>query len=182
MILKVIEKCIIFIFILLNCYYIKYVTNNWGYFYNEKLFYNEFEDLNCCTEYHKNNIDEHEHAELKVLYDLYDDFYNFKTESLGNRKTICDHGTKCVTIYKHHVDKCQQNYENGLCINLIIFKNQYDEHIENINWCHEKIQHLDSIESDMKAIILLPFVVMIVISIILLLLYKVCNNTIINNF
>ncbi|KMZ88761.1 hypothetical protein PVBG_05853 [Plasmodium vivax Brazil I] len=157
-------------------------TESHSYFELLEKFYKEFENLNYCTEYHKNNIDEHEHAELKVLYDLYDDFYKFKTESSGNRKTKCDHGTKCVTIYKQHVDKCQKKYENGLCINLIMFKNQYDEHIENMKWCHEKIQHLDSIESDIKTIILLPFVVMIVISIILLLLYKVCNNTILNNF
>ncbi|VVA00396.1 PIR protein [Plasmodium vivax] len=135
-------------------------------------FYREFDNLKECIEYHKKKINERIHGELKDLYNLYNDFNNFRTKSLDKSRQQCDHGTNIDTIYKTHVKNCKQNYKNGLCINLINFKYEYDDHRSNAKSCLNEMIYLDPIKTDTEAIILLPFVTMTLISFILIFLYK----------
>ncbi|KMZ76926.1 hypothetical protein PVIIG_06248 [Plasmodium vivax India VII] len=147
-------------------------------------FYEKLDNLKNCRKY-ETDITPEMHEKLKDLYDLYDDFNNFKTESLDDLKGTCQYGKTCVEKYNKYVQNCKSYYKNGLCMNLIYFKREYDDHITNITniaKCKHKIKYLEPIKSDLSSIILIPFVVIILISFILLFLYKVSNNTILNIF
>ncbi|KMZ91139.1 hypothetical protein PVMG_00013 [Plasmodium vivax Mauritania I] len=90
------------------------------------------------------------HKKLKDLYELYDDFNKFKDEPLVDTKETCQYGKKCVENYKKHVKDCKENYKNGLCMNLIYFKNEYDNHRTHVKSCWNDMSYLDPIKTDMS--------------------------------
>ncbi|CAG9484362.1 unnamed protein product [Plasmodium vivax] len=140
-------------------------------------FYDTVENLSYCKTY-KRDITEQMHKKLKDLYELYDDFNKFKDEPLVDTKETCQYGKKCVENYKKHVKDCKENYKNGLCMNLIYFKNEYDNHRTHVKSCWNDMSYLDPIKTDMSFSIFTVISVLSVISFVLFLLYKVCNNTI----
>ncbi|CAG9480122.1 unnamed protein product [Plasmodium vivax] len=137
-------------------------------------FYEKLDNLKDCKKYNR-DISPEMHKKLKDLYEMYDDFNKFKKESLDNLIGTCNYGITCVEKYNKYVKKCKRYYKNGLCMNLIYFKYEYDDHIKNItniSKCKHKIKNLEPIKSDLAAIISLSFVLMTLISFILLYLYK----------
>ncbi|VUZ99991.1 PIR protein [Plasmodium vivax] len=133
--------------------------------------YQKITKLGACGTY-KIEITPEIYKDLNLLYELYDDFNKFKDESLVSTKETCEHGKTCIQKYKDNAKNCHYNYKNGLCMNLINFKYEYDEHIAKMTGCKKDIENLETIKTDLEAIILLPFVTMTLISFILIFLYK----------
>ncbi|SCO70550.1 hypothetical protein PVC01_020005300 [Plasmodium vivax] len=89
-------------------------------------FYTNIQNFKVCLE-NTEDIDNDTYEELKILYELYDDFIEFKKESLMKNDEPCKHGTKCVEHYTTYAKKCKNNYNNNFCMILIDFRKEYED-------------------------------------------------------
>ncbi|KMZ82435.1 hypothetical protein PVIIG_05837 [Plasmodium vivax India VII] len=117
------------------------VSNNSGLV---KEFFGSVTNLEDCEE-SVVKIDQDKYEKLKTLYDLYDDYFKFKSESLTNGSATCKNGTKCVDLYKKQVDYCKINYNDDFCAKLIDFKKEYEKHMENLTNCGNMPRYLPTI-------------------------------------
>ncbi|KNA02157.1 variable surface protein Vir1-like protein [Plasmodium vivax North Korean] len=74
------------------------------------------------------DIDINTYEKLKILYELYDDFIEFKKESYTENAKPCRYGTICVEHYTTHAQKCKNNYNNNFCKILIDFREEYEDY------------------------------------------------------
>ncbi|SCA81850.1 VIR protein [Plasmodium vivax] len=160
------------------CYYINYwfhgeLKDSVKSSYSTLLidFYKQIRSLKAFDTY-KSEISKDKYEELKFLYELYDAFKTFKEVSSKENQVNCESINKCIQKYNAKLGECQKYYNNGLCMNLINFKYEYDDHKLKAKSCVNKMEDLEPIKSDLAARVLLPFVTMTLISFILIFLYK----------
>ncbi|KMZ96418.1 hypothetical protein PVNG_05953 [Plasmodium vivax North Korean] len=139
-----------------------------------KEFFGSVTNLEDCKIF-VDEIDQDIYEKLKTLYDLYDDFFKFKSESLTNDSATCKNGTKCVDLYKKQVDYCKINYNDDFCAKLIDFKKEYEKHMETLTNCGNMPRYLPSIGSNIATSVSIPVVAMSLISFISFISYKVLN-------
>ncbi|KMZ83416.1 hypothetical protein PVBG_06102 [Plasmodium vivax Brazil I] len=147
------------------------VSNNSGLV---KEFFGSVTNLEDCKIF-VDEIDQDIYEKLKTLYDLYDDFFKFKNESLTYGSATCNNGNICVTLYKAHVEECNKNYNNSFCMKLIDFKKEYEKHMETLTNCGNMPRYLPSIGSNIATSVSIPVVAMSLISFISFISYKVLN-------
>ncbi|SCA59869.1 VIR protein [Plasmodium vivax] len=157
----------------INYWFYEQLKSNPSFPYSSLLnkFYDTIENLDVCKLYNK-EITKSKYEELKKLYDLYEPFIKFKTETSEDQSQSCDKIKQCVNLYESYSDNCKENCYNGFCWNLIKFREEYENHRSKETRCVNDLKYLKPIKSDLEAIILMPFVVMILISFILIFLYK----------
>ncbi|VUZ99673.1 PIR protein [Plasmodium vivax] len=153
------------------CIYINYwfyekLKENEAHTYSSLLnkFYDTIDNLAVCKQYN-NDISQN-------IYDLYEPFIKFKTESTQQGFTSCEDLKKCVKLYGTYAEKCRDNYNNYFCWKLKNFREEYEDHRPNVIGCIEEMKYLEPIKSDLAATISLSFVLMTLISFILLYSYK----------
>ncbi|KMZ95648.1 hypothetical protein PVMG_05661 [Plasmodium vivax Mauritania I] len=138
-------------------------------------FYSEIEKFRGCLQY-KENIDNNTYEELKILYELYDDFIEFKKESLMKNDEPCKHGTKCVEHYTTYAKKCKNNYNNNFCMILIDFRKEYEDCKKKVKKCEDSMKYLEPIISESSSPFLISTAAMSAISVALFVSYKVITH------
>ncbi|CAI7718288.1 PIR protein [Plasmodium vivax] len=134
-------------------------------------FYREIEKFGDCLE-HMEDIDINTYEKLKILYELYDDFIEFKKESYTENAKSCEHGAKCVQLYTTHSKKCKDNYNNKFCMILIDFRKEYEDYKTKVKKCGDSMQYLEPIISDSSSPFLVSTAAMSAISVALFVSYK----------
>ncbi|SCA59974.1 VIR protein [Plasmodium vivax] len=134
-------------------------------------FYSEIEKFWDCLE-HMEDIDINTYEKLKILYELYDDFIEFKKESYTENAKSCEHGAKCVQLYTTHSKKCKDNYNNKFCMILIDFRKEYEDYKTKVKKCGDSMQYLEPIISDSSSPFLVSTAAMSAISVALFVSYK----------
>ncbi|KMZ77115.1 hypothetical protein PVIIG_05618 [Plasmodium vivax India VII] len=86
--------------------------------------------LDCIFNLYK--IDDKEFYNLKILYDLYDNFYKrIHTENSVTSDVTCENGCtykdKCANIYNDNIERCSSNTPSKFCEALKQFKLKYEE-------------------------------------------------------
>ncbi|EDL42889.1 variable surface protein Vir9-related [Plasmodium vivax] len=137
-------------------YYDMAKSNNGFPFYSSiLLFFKEFENFNDCKLYME-DIDSKQYQKIADLVQMYDDFNDFKNESITKSNNECKHGDKYYTLYQKYVGGCKENHENPFCLKLIHFREYYNEHKKDVKYCTNKLQYLTPIISDLSSTILIP--------------------------
>ncbi|KMZ89667.1 hypothetical protein PVMG_06122 [Plasmodium vivax Mauritania I] len=135
-------------------------------------FFNDIKSLNFCNK-HIEDIKKEDYDKIEKLFKLYEDFYEFKKESIDHEKNTCTHGEECVKICDQNVDICRNDYNNDFCMKLIEFKYEYDNFYTQMLICRNKFAYLRPIKGDVSVYILIAIGVMSVISLFLFILFKV---------
>ncbi|SCO65064.1 VIR protein [Plasmodium vivax] len=139
------------------------------------LFFDDFENFKDCKKYIE-DIDSEKYQKIKDLVQMYDDFNDFKNESITKINNVCNHGDKYYTLYQQHVGGCKENHENPFCLKLIHFREYYNEHKKNVKYCKHKLQYLTPIISDLSSTILIPTAAISAMSFAFLISYKEPNK------
>ncbi|SBT83523.1 PIR protein [Plasmodium ovale] len=109
---------------------------------------------------------------VKNLYDLYDLFEKF-THSTGDCYNNCECAKKCVDLYKTHLVVCYKGINQDFCNELEKFRGIYNSYMEKISICDDAIRTLPSTKSiDLQIALIIPFVIILVMSFTLFILYK----------
>ncbi|KMZ82828.1 hypothetical protein PVIIG_03643 [Plasmodium vivax India VII] len=173
-----------------SCYYVYY----WLYFdklkkkhktdndvfgiYGELLkFYKENVNNDpLCAQYLK-LIPQSTLKELNDLFNLYENFIKFKSIDYPGVNDKCSCARECVKIYREYLDKCHQGINKDLCNELEDFRNQYNEQMEKDSECPKVDKVLPSTKRyDIVMLASIIFLITVVTSVILFILYKVNNN------
>ncbi|KMZ89324.1 hypothetical protein PVBG_03674 [Plasmodium vivax Brazil I] len=173
-----------------SCYYVYY----WLYFdklekkrktdndvfgiYGELLkFYKENVNNDpLCAQYLK-LIPQSTLKELNDLFNLYENFIKFKSNDYPGVNDKCSCARECVKIYREYLDKCHQGINKDLCNELEDFRNQYNEQMEKDSECPKVDKVLPSTKRyDIVMLASIIFLITVVTSVILFILYKVNNN------
>ncbi|SBT59493.1 PIR Superfamily Protein [Plasmodium ovale wallikeri] len=118
------------------------------------------------------NISDDILLKLKDLYDLHDNLKKFKEKSPPTEGNICTYAKKCVPIYKKHLNDCHSGINRNFCNELEIFRTEYNECIQKEISCINQVDELPSTKKYDIVVILIPFVIILIKSFILFLLYK----------
>ncbi|KMZ95145.1 hypothetical protein PVMG_06012 [Plasmodium vivax Mauritania I] len=135
-------------------------------------FFEDIENFDVCSSYTR-AIDEQTYTNLKNLFELYENFYNFKNKSSTRDHDRCEKGEICVQDYKSHENTCKGNGNNSFCNELENFRVKFNNYINTIEKC-DKIEELPSFQGpSLATAISLPVSVMSVISFFSFITYKV---------
>lgn len=169
------------------CKYLNYwlydnVINNKKSEYNALKLYQQFKNLdndlldhNICEKYIE-DINDDIFSELKELYTLFDKFNHIKKETTSNIANICKIADECSTLYRKQEQKCAANYKNIFCNELENFRKVYNSYMASKIKCNAESIILPSfLKNNLAAIIIVPFVIILIVSFILFILYKVNN-------
>ncbi|SBS84757.1 PIR protein [Plasmodium ovale] len=166
------------------CKYLNYwlydnVINNKKSEYNALKLYQQFKNLdndlldhNICEKYIE-DINDDIFSELKELYTLFDKFNHIKKETTSNIANICKIADECSTLYRKQEQKCAANYKNIFCNELENFRKVYNSYMASKIKCNAESIILPSfLKNNLAAIIIVPFVIILIVSFILFILYK----------
>ncbi|SCA48146.1 PIR protein [Plasmodium ovale] len=109
---------------------------------------------------------------VKKIILLYDKFNNFEREVMPqNSQKKCT--SECITLFTNYVDECRKVYDYDFCNKLKKFREHYNYFIQSILQCKGEEYLLKPVEFfDIISIIIIPFVLILITSFILQLLYK----------
>ncbi|SBT83070.1 PIR protein [Plasmodium ovale] len=134
--------------------------------------YNEnHEHLNAFDKY-INEMNEDTSGKFVRLTNLYNELEIFFEENKSkNEKEYCT--SYSFNSYLKYVDECRSGYDNDFCNELKNFRKKYNFFIQKVIKCQGKKDLLPPVEkSDIIGIILTPFTLILLTSLILPLLYK----------
>ncbi|GAB69610.1 hypothetical protein PCYB_003590 [Plasmodium cynomolgi strain B] len=120
----------------------------------------------------RNNITEN----LKLIYNLYYKFDQLKNNNECQSKK-CKCVQECVHLYTQVLNDCNRDVNADYCNELEIFRQIYHSHMKDDTECDVKYKYLPSPIKSNIALISVPVAIILITSI-LFLLYKVCNNLI----
>ncbi|SCA48149.1 PIR protein [Plasmodium ovale] len=133
--------------------------------------YNDEDNSNILNKY-IDQMNENTSDKLVKLTGIYDTFKKFENEvtSEGAEKKCT---SDCVKLFSTYVHECRKGYDNDFCNELKIFREKYNFFIKTYIFCYEEQYFLPPVDVfDIVRIIIVPFVLIIVTSFILPLLYK----------
>ncbi|SBT58497.1 PIR Superfamily Protein [Plasmodium ovale wallikeri] len=128
-------------------------------------------DSHVCEAYIE-NIRDDIFLKLKDLYDLRDNLKKFKEKSTPTEGNYCTYAKNCIPIYKQHLNNCHSGINRNFCNELENFRTEYNECIKKEILCKDELDELPSTKKYDIVVILIPFVIILIKSFILFLLYK----------
>ncbi|SBS89920.1 PIR Superfamily Protein [Plasmodium ovale curtisi] len=148
-------------------------TQNTLIFYKNlnKIFNDDNDGLNTLDNY-INKMDEITSDNLVKLIDIYEKFYTFENEfkTAGVRKKCT---SECIHLFTKYLDECVKGYDYEFCKELKNFREQYNIFVQKVLNCEGEQYLLPPVENfDTMSTILMPFILIIVASLILPILYK----------
>lgn len=168
-----------------RCRHLNYLLNTEDEYcsipsYNKLQLINAYKEImgkvnHVCTSYVA-IINEVILGKIKNIYSMNEYLDKIKNKNTPCTDKCCPHAKECVRIYDGYIDACYTDSTDDLCKALQIFKNDYEELMENTN-CEEEIKILTPPkERNSGVTVLIPFFMILVISICSFILYKVNNN------
>ncbi|KMZ95689.1 hypothetical protein PVMG_05833 [Plasmodium vivax Mauritania I] len=146
-------------------------------------YYNDI--LNKHNEQHAPSIcvgtveefDEEKYGKISVLYDIYEKYYSFTKKIESCSSDFCTCGDKCIKYYKTQTQKCTDPSNYEFCNELEKFRIIYNTYMASDNSCDNMPNYLPPfLIIHISYIILIPITILLAISFILFLLYKVNDN------
>ncbi|GAW84098.1 variable surface protein [Plasmodium gonderi] len=138
--------------------------------YDEFLKAYENLDTKICNDYKEIITDDI----LGKLHDLYE--MNCKLNNRNNEcfnADRCESAKECSSIYMKYEEECELNNHTDFCKELEELRNRYNEKMETLSCPNFEYQILPSFQTyNIKVFILMPFVMILIISIFLTILYK----------
>ncbi|KNA02203.1 hypothetical protein PVNG_05526 [Plasmodium vivax North Korean] len=109
--------------------------------------------------------------DLNEIYDLLNNFKNSK-DQIGSDK--CHIVKQCCRKYEDHIKNCGELDNKSFCKALDNFRNEYNDYVKTVTTCDDVPKYLNSpFGNDVDFVMLSPFIIIFIISIIILILYKV---------
>ncbi|CAI7724102.1 hypothetical protein, conserved [Plasmodium vivax] len=119
----------------------------------------------------RENVDEKHIDKLKELYDLYYKFDKFK-HNINCSGDYCSCAKECYISYNNYTKDCNKSDNVDFCNGLEEFRAQYNNYMSNSSKCNGEYKYLPpAIKFDIS-VILIPIIATLIISSILLFLYK----------
>ncbi|SBS95075.1 PIR protein [Plasmodium ovale] len=110
---------------------------------------------------------------IDILIKLHNNFDKFESSSEKTQDKGCVHAYTCYKLYESHAKEFYKDGFNELSEELENFKERYDSSIKYVNTCGEEVpKTLPSIRGKNTVAIAVPFVVVLLISLVLFILYK----------
>ncbi|SBS81972.1 PIR Superfamily Protein [Plasmodium ovale curtisi] len=164
-----------------RCRHLNYLLNTEDEYcsipsYNKLQLINAYKEImgkvnHVCTSYVA-IINEVILGKIKNIYSMNEYLDKIKNKNTPCTDKCCPHAKECVRIYDGYIDACYTDSTDDLCKALQIFKNDYEELMENTN-CEEEIKILTPPkERNSGVTVLIPFFMILVISICSFILYK----------
>ncbi|SBT84662.1 PIR protein [Plasmodium ovale] len=111
-------------------------------------------------------------GKIKDIQNMNEYLDKVKAKNTSCNNECCSNAKECIRIYSSYIDTCYVDSTDDLCKALQIFKDDYEKHMVNIN-CREDIKILTPPkERNSGVTVLIPFFMILVISICSFILYK----------
>ncbi|VVA00001.1 PIR protein, partial [Plasmodium vivax] len=95
------------------------------------------------------------------LTEMYDYIYKFKKDTQHDNNK-CDHGTKCVHLYKENIKICEESYDYDFCYELDNLKERYDTYMGTKGCCSSLSKTLESYKLHNPAVVIItPFSILL---------------------
>ncbi|SBT84408.1 PIR protein [Plasmodium ovale] len=118
-----------------------------------------------------NKMNENTSDKIVKLIDIYKKFDEFEKEfQIAERTVKCT--SECIDLFTKYIEECVNGYDYEFCKELKNFRERYNVFVQKVLYCEEQYL-LPSVEIfDTVSMILIPFFLIIVASLILPILYK----------
>ncbi|SBT56518.1 PIR Superfamily Protein [Plasmodium ovale wallikeri] len=122
---------------------------------------------NYINQMNKDTYDKVE--KITNIYDVFNKYISQVTSEGPGKKCTSD----CINLFTSYADECRKLDDKDFCNELILFRKQYNFFIQSVRMCEKEEYLLPPVETfDTVNVIILPFSLIFVTSLILLLLYK----------
>ncbi|SBT51977.1 PIR Superfamily Protein [Plasmodium ovale wallikeri] len=131
----------------------------------------DFKIYKCKIE----SISEGAFKELKDLYNLHDKLYKIKKSYSGpnSSSSSCENADEFVQLYDGYIKECNTKGQTKFCNKLTELSNNYQAIMETKPTCKKMLQVLEPPkDNDQPVTALVPFVIILVMSILFFILYK----------
>ncbi|SBT73798.1 Plasmodium vivax Vir protein, putative [Plasmodium ovale] len=134
--------------------------------------FNEHNDGNYMFDEYINKMDKdtcNKTQKIIHLYEVFNIFENQEPSDVEEKKCT----SKCAEIFTSYVNECREEYDYDFCNELKNFREYHNFFIRKLRNCEGDKYFLPPVENfDIVGMIILPFVLILVTSLILPLLYK----------